>query len=217
MPPPVIIPVSSSELNVTWSKPTPEQSRGEVTRYTLWHYQATDLEKLPFAPPYSWVVSVSVMLCQKITRFRMLSTLGQLILLTESGIEAGFLIQITLLNHLNRIHAFQVDLLSPIYCFVLHRSVSSKIVLIFNSLLQILYSEPGFSPMFYLVKNLPAFTNQEFRIEMCNSVGCINSSDTTAKTLLSGKSLTLQTYDSGEYHKTSKTIEFPKERSITAF
>ena len=82
------------------------------------------------------------------------------------------------------------------YCIeVFH---SSKIILIFNSLLQILYSEPGFGPMFYLVKNLPAFTDQEFRIEMCNSVGCINSSDTTAKTLLSGKSLTLQTYDSGK-------------------
>ena len=100
MPPPVIIPVSSSELNVTWSKPRPDQARGEVIRYTLWHYQATDLEKLPFAPPYSWVVSFSVMLCPKITRFRMLSTSGQLSLLTEGGIETGFSIQVTLLNHL---------------------------------------------------------------------------------------------------------------------
>ena len=57
MPAPVVIPVSSSELNVTWQEPTYEQSRGIVTRYSLWFYKASDLEKNPFAPPFVWVVS----------------------------------------------------------------------------------------------------------------------------------------------------------------
>ncbi len=57
MPPPTVTAVSKSELNVTWREPTPEQVRGVVTSYALWHYEATDLQETPFAPPYSWVVS----------------------------------------------------------------------------------------------------------------------------------------------------------------
>ena len=58
MPAPMIIPVSSSQLNVTWMKPTYEQSRGEVIRYAVWHYKANDLEQVPFAPPFLWTVSI---------------------------------------------------------------------------------------------------------------------------------------------------------------
>ena len=50
---------------------------------------------------------------------------------------------------------------------------------------------------------------------MCNSVGCINSSDTTAKTLLSGKSLTLQGFDLSEHNRTSKDVL--KELSLQLF
>ncbi len=41
--------------------------------------------------------------------------------------------------------------------------------------------------MFYLVRDLPAYTDQVFKIEMCNSVGCVNSSETRARTLLAGQ------------------------------
>ena len=48
MPAPVIYQVSSSALNVTWQRPSTEQSQGEIIEYNVYLIMPSDD---PFAPP----------------------------------------------------------------------------------------------------------------------------------------------------------------------
>ncbi|XP_013386515.1 usherin-like [Lingula anatina] len=52
MPPPVISPVSSSQLNITWTSPEERQARGIIVQYRIYERKVTNLTQNPFAPPY---------------------------------------------------------------------------------------------------------------------------------------------------------------------
>ena len=58
MPSPLIISLSPFTLNITWRTPSDADSRGIIILYQVFYYKKTDLMVNPFAPPYSWTVSI---------------------------------------------------------------------------------------------------------------------------------------------------------------
>ncbi len=51
---------------------------------------------------------------------------------------------------------------------------------------QVQYSGGPGGAMFRVVGDLPAFTDQRFKVQVCNNIGCINSTEVVGRTLLSG-------------------------------
>ena len=56
MPTPAVLPISHSQLNVTWAEPNIKDIRGKLLTYRLYVYMKMDLQINPNAPPYKWQV-----------------------------------------------------------------------------------------------------------------------------------------------------------------
>ena len=77
VPSPEVMPLSKTELNITWPMATERQSRGVVTSYTVYHYAMVDQSINVFAPSMQWEVRLHFLLhalypicCAHIKRFR---------------------------------------------------------------------------------------------------------------------------------------------------
>ncbi|XP_021347323.1 usherin-like [Mizuhopecten yessoensis] len=55
-PAPTVTPVSSTELQVKWTAPTMEESRGTIRSYLLYYLKKSNLTAHPFAPPFIWTL-----------------------------------------------------------------------------------------------------------------------------------------------------------------
>lgn len=57
-PTPTVNALSSRELIITWTEPTEAEAKGLIKSYQLYHYKKNNESRDPFAPPYTWTVSV---------------------------------------------------------------------------------------------------------------------------------------------------------------
>ncbi|XP_060070524.1 usherin-like [Ylistrum balloti] len=55
-PAPTMTPISSTELQVKWTGPTMEESRGTISSYLLYYLKMNNRTLHPFAPPFTWIL-----------------------------------------------------------------------------------------------------------------------------------------------------------------